>query len=63
MALTTIVPLSPEQLKNIQSNIWSRGFLKDYKTYYLYLIIDGKFLGLCPDDLAKYSLALILTLE
>jgi hypothetical protein len=55
--------LSDDQLKNIQGDIWSRGFPKDYETYYLFSIIDGKLLGPCLNDLASHSPPLISTLE
>lgn len=54
--------LSSDQLKNIQGDIWSRGFPKYYETYYFFSIINAKIFSPCLNDLATHVPSLISTL-
>lgn len=41
MASSPPTALTPEQLKDIQGDVWSRGFPKDFETYYFFKITDN----------------------
>jgi hypothetical protein len=58
-------PLTGHQLDNIQGDIWSRGFLKYYETYYFFSIkqSNANIFAQCLKDLATHSPPLISTLR
>jgi hypothetical protein len=42
-------PIGPEQLKNIQGDIWRKGFPKYYETYYFFSIDTSKAKVFCAN--------------
>jgi hypothetical protein len=55
--------LTTDQLRNIQGDIWSKGFPKYYETYYLFSIVQATSFPECLKKLVAQKPPLISTLE